>query len=217
VGGATCAATRTLRAGGFTTWVVQPQCGSIPSRPWSVPWSPASRQPCVRRGNAACMGAGGHKRVTPSRAMRPAGGTFTGSTRPWVSTSRCRFRPLSCLAPSSPRSPPTPVVLTLWRSRIPARGWASRPQGHPQAFAPPLVKPLPRPSVAPRPQGVIRRRPVWEVRRQEAPLAARPPPREDGMEDGAPCGLPWPPRFGRGWQPGHDAGPLSVRQLCRLR
>jgi len=38
-----------------------------------------------------------------------------------------RLRPLSFFAPSSPRIPPTPVVLTDWRSRIPALGCGARP------------------------------------------------------------------------------------------
>lgn len=49
--------------------------------------------------------------------------TLAMSTKPWVSTSRCRFLPLTFLAPSYPRSfPPTPVVLIDWLSTMAALG-----------------------------------------------------------------------------------------------
>jgi hypothetical protein len=54
------------------------------------------------------------------------------STSPWVSTSRCRFLPFTFLPASKPRSsPPTPVVLTLWLSTMPAvLGCGFFPSGH---------------------------------------------------------------------------------------
>jgi hypothetical protein len=48
--------------------------------------------------------------------------------RPCVAPRRGRFRPWICGAPSSPLAPPSPGVLTRWRSRRPARGWAARPR-----------------------------------------------------------------------------------------
>ena len=45
------------------------------------------------------------------------------STKPSVSTSKCRFLPLTFLPPSYPRSsPPTQVVFTDWLSTMPALG-----------------------------------------------------------------------------------------------
>jgi hypothetical protein len=50
--------------------------------------------------------------------------TLALSTKPWVSTSKCRFLPFTFLPlPSYPRcSPPTPVVFTDWLSTMPALG-----------------------------------------------------------------------------------------------
>src|SRR5262245_46997679 len=48
--------------------------------------------------------------------------TVTARSRPSVSTTRCRFRPLSGLPPSNPCGPPISVALTVWLSMLPALG-----------------------------------------------------------------------------------------------
>lgn len=84
---------------------------------------PAVSPPGTLRGWAAPSSTQG----TAARSWMWAAGPRPRSTRPRTSPTRWRFRPLSFLAPSSPRIPPTRVVLTAWLSMIPALGWTFRP------------------------------------------------------------------------------------------
>ena len=63
----------------------------------------------------------------PTASGTLAAVTTTASTNPMVSTAMCRLRPVTFLAPSYPRAPPTSVALTDWLSTTAMRGAASRP------------------------------------------------------------------------------------------
>jgi len=61
----------------------------------------------------------------PSSTWAPV--TTTAKSSPSVSTTMCRFRPLSRFPPSYPCPPPISVALTVWLSMLPALGVGSRP------------------------------------------------------------------------------------------
>src|ERR1700740_980965 len=68
----------------------------------------------ARVATTCCLvSCGGNNKATPSRSITEAACTLHFSTKPCVSTNTWRLRPLICLAPSYPRTPPTPVVFTL--------------------------------------------------------------------------------------------------------
>src|SRR5215213_4099185 len=86
-----------------------------------LPSYPASSHKCERSESPS--------RADSSRSLRPPwSGTFALctlalSTKPSVSTSRCRFLPRTFLLASYPLcSPPTPVLLEDWESAMAALG-----------------------------------------------------------------------------------------------
>ena len=80
-------------------------------------------------GSASRAPAGPRSRRPPRRPV-----TVTARSRPSVSTTMCRFRPLSRLPPSYPCGPPISVALTVWLSMLPAWGLApAPPPGGPRA------------------------------------------------------------------------------------
>ena len=95
------------------------------ARPRSRPGSRRRRRAGRARGSG---GGSAQQRRQPVAVLDVwRHGRCRGSSRPSVSTSRCRLRPLIFLPASKPRGPPLSVVLTDWLSMIPAVGWASRP------------------------------------------------------------------------------------------
>src|SRR5258708_16732782 len=115
------------RGGGETICALAPRVGSLPSLPFPVPLEAASHPTCRRRGNGGRPPARSTS-CTPARSLLCAGCPTARTTHPSVSTSRWRWRPVTGWPPSSPRSPPTPVVCTDCLSMLPARGGGSRPK-----------------------------------------------------------------------------------------
>src|ERR1700726_1024782 len=60
--------------------------------------------------------------LAPSRSWTSAGCTSAPTSKPPVSVTMWRLRPLIFLAASYPRGPPLSVVLTDWVSMTPAHG-----------------------------------------------------------------------------------------------
>src|SRR5258708_27488312 len=126
-GGSLGPPTLVSRGGGETTCALPPRVGSLPSLPFPVPLEAASHPTCRRRGNGGRPPARSTS-CTPSRSLLCAGCPTARTTTPSVSTSRWRWRPVTGWPPSSPRSPPTPVVCADCLSMLPARGGGARPK-----------------------------------------------------------------------------------------
>ena len=146
------------------------------------------------------------------------------STKPSVSTSRCRLRPFTFLPRSKRRfSPPTAVLLAP--TGYPQRPrWALRIsfQAHSQTFSEGSIDPLPATVDTPSSEVVVvEGRPTRELVRQEPPLATALHLQEveDGIEDLAKSvdpGRPHPLGAGRwGSMYSHSASDRSVGYLLR--
>jgi hypothetical protein len=108
-----------------------------------------------------------------------------------VSTRTWRWRPLTRLAPSQPRRPPIPVVLTAWTRDATRAGLGIAPEPDAQPLPQGRVDALPGPIQSPGAAIVIDRllrRPSFG---QQTPGAADAQDGEDGVEDGAQTMSPW--------------------------
>src|SRR5262249_38639452 len=114
------------------------------------------------------------------------------------------------LAPSYPRSPPTPVVLTLWLSTMPARGWASRPSAIRRRSRHRVCIRSHICSLRQRQKGMIGGFPLREGVGGEPPLTACPQPVENGREEVAPGGLTRAAGLTHPRQQRFDEGPFLV-------
>src|SRR3954451_17725401 len=126
-------------------------------------------------------------RTAPSRSATLAAVTSTTISRPIVSTTRCRLRPLVFLPASQPRVPVPTVAApdTVWESTAPGRGHRTASGGVPDRVAQCVVDPVDGaiggPPLEVEVDGVPRR----EVVCQLPPRAARPIQVQDRIHDAA--------------------------------
>ena len=85
-------------------------------------------------------------RLAPRQSWIPAEWTTTASSRPRVSTTIWRLRPLTFLPASKPFGPPASVVLTDWRIDHGGSGLGVAFRGDPHLVPQGVVEPLQVPS-----------------------------------------------------------------------
>jgi len=141
--------------------------------------------------------------------------TWALPTSPNVSTSRCRLRPFSRLAPSKPCGPPF-----RWSAHFGCPGpphWggvASLTQA--LLFPQPCKHPLPHPLPTPLPPVVVDRAPGRKVVRQQPPGAPRAQPVQHGVDQLAAVVDRWAAtRLGRRGQR-RQQRPLRIGQVGRV-
>src|SRR3954447_7539510 len=132
-------------------------------------------------------------RIAPSRSATLAAVTSTTTSRPMVSTTRCRLRPMVFLPASQPREPRPTVAApgTVWESTAPAEASGSRPAASRTASRSAAwtrsTRAVGNPSLEVEVDGV----PGREVVRQLPPRAARPIQVQDRIHDAAAGELRW--------------------------
>ncbi len=154
----------------------------------------------------------------PSRSKTPAECAFARITSPSVSTSKCRFPPLTFLPGSKPRpSPPTPMVLTDCESAIPALGCGSRPMRtrvlrRSASYSLSQV-PSRRQRRKPEAEVVVDRLPRREVAGKQAAKRRRSLGRRRRRRGSHARGRVWGGRWSSERARGLDAGPLFVGEV----
>src|SRR4051812_8246688 len=153
--------------------------------------------------------------AAPSRSPTSPAVTRTRSSRPRVSTSRWRLRPLTFLAPSKPCQPPIGDSDAL-AVQDPGAGGRITALADALVFAQHGQDLFPQPVAAPEAKVVVDGLPGRQVMGQQAPGAAAAHPIRDGVEQLA-AGVAGGAAAGSDrWDERLEQSPLGIRQVSRV-